>query len=61
VVSHEVGIDEAEVAYEKFDKRIDGYTSKFLVFFSPPKFSLPACLGVCLGLWREGERRKERE
>lgn len=26
VVSHEIGIDEAEVAYEKFDKRIDGYT-----------------------------------
>lgn len=26
VVSHEIGIDEAEVAYEKFDKRIEGYT-----------------------------------
>lgn len=26
VVSHEINIDEAEVAYEKFDKRIDGYT-----------------------------------
>ncbi|RGP80151.1 alcohol dehydrogenase [Fusarium longipes] len=26
VVSHEINIDEAAVAYEKFDKRIDGYT-----------------------------------
>jgi len=26
VVSHEVGIDEAETAYDKFDKRIEGYT-----------------------------------
>jgi threonine dehydrogenase-like Zn-dependent dehydrogenase len=26
VVSHEINIEEAEVAYEKFDKRIDGYT-----------------------------------
>ena len=26
VVSHEIGIDEAPEAYEKFDKRIDGYT-----------------------------------
>jgi len=26
VVSHEIGIDEAEVAYDKFDKRIEGYT-----------------------------------
>ncbi|CAI6100479.1 unnamed protein product [Clonostachys chloroleuca] len=26
VVSHEIGIEDAEVAYEKFDKRIDGYT-----------------------------------
>lgn len=26
VVSHEIEIDEAEVAYEKFDKRIEGYT-----------------------------------
>ncbi|EXJ94561.1 alcohol dehydrogenase [Capronia coronata CBS 617.96] len=26
VVSHEIGIDDAETAYEKFDKRIDGYT-----------------------------------
>ncbi|KAI9725709.1 MAG: hypothetical protein M1828_002592 [Chrysothrix sp. TS-e1954] len=26
VVSHEIGIDEAPAAYEKFDKRIDGYT-----------------------------------
>lgn len=26
VVSHEINIDDAEVAYEKFDKRIDGYT-----------------------------------
>ncbi|KAL4951382.1 hypothetical protein BDW69DRAFT_201454 [Aspergillus filifer] len=26
VVSHEIGIDEAETAYHKFDKRIDGYT-----------------------------------
>ncbi|TDZ59661.1 putative zinc-type alcohol dehydrogenase-like protein YycR [Colletotrichum trifolii] len=26
VVSHEINIDDAETAYEKFDKRIDGYT-----------------------------------
>ena len=26
VVSHEISIDQAEDAYEKFDKRIDGYT-----------------------------------
>lgn len=26
VVSHEINIDDAEIAYEKFDKRIDGYT-----------------------------------
>ena len=26
VVSHEIGIDEAPQAYEKFDKRIEGYT-----------------------------------
>lgn len=26
VVSHEIGIDSAEEAYDKFDKRIDGYT-----------------------------------
>ncbi|KAL2859089.1 hypothetical protein BJX68DRAFT_262601 [Aspergillus pseudodeflectus] len=26
VVSHEIGIEDAETAYEKFDKRVDGYT-----------------------------------
>jgi hypothetical protein len=26
VVSHEINIDEAPTAYEKFDKRIEGYT-----------------------------------
>jgi threonine dehydrogenase-like Zn-dependent dehydrogenase len=26
VVSHEIGLDAAEEAYEKFDKRVDGYT-----------------------------------
>ena len=26
VVSHEIRIDEAPAAYEKFDKRIEGYT-----------------------------------
>ena len=26
VVSHEIGIDDAEMAYDKFDKRIEGYT-----------------------------------
>jgi len=30
VVSHEVGLDEAPDAYEKFDKRIDGYTKVLL-------------------------------
>ncbi|QIX01159.1 hypothetical protein AMS68_006676 [Peltaster fructicola] len=30
VVSHEVDIDEAPTAYEKFDKRIDGYTKVLL-------------------------------
>jgi hypothetical protein len=28
VVSHEIDIDDAPSAYEKFDKRIEGYTSK---------------------------------
>ncbi|KAH0357815.1 S-glutathione dehydrogenase, partial [Aureobasidium melanogenum] len=31
VVSHEVDIDDAVDAYEKFDKRIDGYTKSFLI------------------------------
>jgi threonine dehydrogenase-like Zn-dependent dehydrogenase len=26
VVSHEIGIDEAPAAYQKFDRREDGYT-----------------------------------
>jgi threonine dehydrogenase-like Zn-dependent dehydrogenase len=26
VVSHEIGIEDAEMAYDKFDKRIEGYT-----------------------------------
>ena len=26
VVSHDINIDDAPTAYEKFDKRIDGYT-----------------------------------
>lgn len=26
VVSHEIGIDEAPTAYQKFDKRVEGYT-----------------------------------
>lgn len=26
VVSHEVDIDDTPMAYEKFDKRLDGYT-----------------------------------
>src|SRR2546421_211838 len=26
VVSHEIEIDDAEMAYDKFDKRIEGYT-----------------------------------
>ena len=26
VVSHEIDIDEAPKAYEKFDKRVEGYT-----------------------------------
>lgn len=30
VVSHEVDLDEAPDAYEKFDKRIDGYTKVLL-------------------------------
>jgi threonine dehydrogenase-like Zn-dependent dehydrogenase len=30
VVSHEVGIDEAVDAYDKFDRRIDGYTKVLL-------------------------------
>lgn len=30
VVSHEVGIDDAPMAYEKFDKRIEGYTKVLL-------------------------------
>lgn len=30
VVSHEVGIDDAPMAYEKFDKRVEGYTKVLL-------------------------------
>ena len=30
VVSHDVGLDEAPDAYQKFDKRIDGYTKVIL-------------------------------
>ena len=26
VVSHEIGMDEAVEAYDKFDRRVDGYT-----------------------------------
>ena len=26
VVSHEIGIEDAETAYDKFDKRVEGYT-----------------------------------
>lgn len=26
VVSHEIGIEQAEEAYEKFDKKVEGYT-----------------------------------
>jgi hypothetical protein len=60
VVSHEVGIDEAEVAYEKFDKRIDGYTSKFLVFSLSaeiPSPCLPRCVSRSLAGGRETQRR----
>ena len=30
IVSHEIGLAEAPGAYEKFDKRIDGYTKVLL-------------------------------
>ena len=30
LVSHELGLDEAPAAYEKFDKRVDGYTKVLL-------------------------------
>jgi glutathione-independent formaldehyde dehydrogenase len=30
VVSHEVPLDDAPVSYEKFDKRIEGYTKVIL-------------------------------
>ena len=30
VVSHNVSLDEAPTAYDKFDKRIDGYTKVLL-------------------------------
>jgi len=26
VVSHEISIEQAEMAYDKFDRRVDGYT-----------------------------------
>ena len=29
-MSHDLGLDEAPDAYEKFDKRIDGYTKVIL-------------------------------
>lgn len=40
VVSHEIAIDDAEIAYHKFDKREDGYT-KVLIHPNGPleKFS----------------------
>lgn len=30
IVSHEIGLDEAPAAYDKFDKRVDGYTKVLL-------------------------------
>ena len=30
VVSHELSIDDAEMAYHKFDKRVDGFTKVLL-------------------------------
>ena len=30
IVSHEVGLDEAVDAYDKFDRRVDGYTKVLL-------------------------------
>ena len=30
LVSHELSLDEAPAAYEKFDKRVDGYTKVLL-------------------------------
>jgi glutathione-independent formaldehyde dehydrogenase len=30
VVSHDLGLDQAPEAYDKFDKRIDGYTKVIL-------------------------------
>jgi threonine dehydrogenase-like Zn-dependent dehydrogenase len=32
IVSHRIEIDEAPEAYEKFDKRIDGYTKVLIKF-----------------------------
>ena len=31
VVSHEINIDEAPIAYEKFDKRIEGYIIRVMM------------------------------
>lgn len=39
VVSHEVGIEDAEMAYEKFDKRIEGFT-KVLIHPNGPLDSM---------------------
>lgn len=38
IVSHHISIDDVPEAYEKFDKRIDGYT-KVLIRFTQPKAS----------------------
>lgn len=45
VVSHEIDINEAPEAYEKFDKRIDGYT-KVLIHPNGPLNDSVASKGV---------------
>ena len=57
VVSHEIGIDEAPEAYEKFDKRIDGYTKVLIHPNGPVLEDLAKSDGVTEGLkGHDGER-----
>ncbi|KAJ0106812.1 glutathione-independent formaldehyde dehydrogenase [Diaporthe amygdali] len=53
VVSHEIDIDEAPTAYEKFDKRIEGYT-KVLIHPNGPIASTGGDSSKGAAVWGEG-------
>ncbi len=46
VVSHEVSLDQAPMAYEKFDKRIEGYTKVVIKPQAPPNTVKPINLSA---------------